>query len=200
MTIVNEVAYENAIERNIRINAAKTRSAKWMAWPGANRVNDFLFQMGEFESTYREDGNFDKLHPVVKASLGTFYSDMQGSVTKFGGLTENQHNAALAMIRRAEERVAGWAKKRAEEGAASGWIGTVGERRDFALTIRHIVEMEGQYGMSYLHILNDAQGNVVIYKGTKLLGDAGEFLTIKATVKEHGEREGVKQTKIARPA
>ena len=26
-----------------------------------------------------------------------------------------------------------------------------------------------------------------------------ETLTVKATVKEHGEREGVKQTKIARP-
>jgi hypothetical protein len=59
--------------------------------------------------------------------------------------------------------------------------------------------MEGQFGTSYLHIMNDAQGNVVIYKGTKILGGKTETLTVKATVKEHGERDGVKQTKIARP-
>jgi hypothetical protein len=200
MIIVNETAYNNAIDRNIRMNAAKTRSTKWMALPGANRINDFLFEVGEFSPSYREDGSVDKRHPVVKASLGTFYADMQGSVMKWGGLTGNQHDAALAMIRRSEERVAGWAAKRAEEGAASNWIGTVGAREVFTLTIHRIIEIDGQYGLSFLHILKDRDGNVVIYKGTKVLGDMGEIVTVKATVKEHGEREGVKQTKIARPA
>mgnify|MGYP000270542888 CR=1 FL=1 len=45
--------------------------------------------------------------------------------------------------------------------------------------------------------MEDIDGNVVIYKGTKLYEG---FVIIKATIKEHGERDGVKQTKIARPA
>ena len=45
--------------------------------------------------------------------------------------------------------------------------------------------------------MEDADKNVVIYKGTKLYEG---IVTVKATIKEHGEREGVKQTKIARPA
>ena len=191
--IENEMKYEAAIERNIRANASKTRRASWIATADGQRADDFLFQYGEFDYTNTH-------HPVVKAALGDFYEAMRDNVLEWGGLTDAQTRAVIGMITRAEARVAGFAAKRAEEAAGSNWIGTVGERRDFTVTIRHIVTMEGVYGTSYLHILNDAQGNVVIYKGTKCLGDRGETLTVKATIKEHGEREGVKQTKIARPA
>jgi hypothetical protein len=193
--IANETAYENAIARNIRINATKGRATRWLATADGRRANDFLFGIGEFDTD--ENGN---LHPVFKAARGDFFHKMRESLIQWGALTEGQTNAVLAMITRTEAKVAGFAAKRAEEAATSQWIGTVGQRRDFTLTIRHIVDMEGIYGTSYLHILNDDAGNVVIYKGTKLLGDRGERLTVKATIKEHGEREGVKQTKIARPA
>ena len=191
--IENEVAYNRAIDRNIRANANKTRRATWLATPDGKRADEFLFQYGEFEHTNTH-------HPVVKASLGDFYSAMRDAAMEWARLSPAQTRAVIGMITRAEARVAGYAAKRAEEAAGSNWIGTVGERRDFTVTIRHIHTMEGLYGTSFLHVLNDAAGNVVIYKGTKCLGDRGETLTVKATVKEHGEREGVKQTKIARPA
>lgn len=199
MTIVNRTAYENAIARNIKLNAAKTRSAKWLALDGAKRINDFLFEMAEFAPTYREDGSLAGSHPVVKASYGTFYTTLRDSVSVWGGLTDGQHDAALAMIKRSEDRVAGYAAKRAEEAATSNWIGTVGVRQMFTVTIRKVIMIEGVYGASYLHIMNDADGNVVIYKGTNVLGQEKQTVTVKATIKEHGEREGVKQTKISRP-
>ncbi len=197
--ILNEARYEAAKSRNIRLNANKTRRAKWMALDGAKRVDEFLFEQGEFEPSYREDGYFVAMHPVVKACLGDFYTKMRESVNEWGGLTEGQTNAVLAMIERGEERVAGYAAKRAEEAAKSNWVGTVGERRDFTVTIRNVVVIDGVYGASYLHIMHDADGNSVIYKGTNVLGEKGALVTIKATIKEHGEREGVKQTKISRP-
>jgi len=197
--IENELAYERAIDRNIRANANKTRRATWLATPDGKRADEFLFQHGEF-ATVDSKVYLREVHPVVKAALGDFYSAMRDAALEWARLTPAQTTAVIGMITRAEAKVAGFAAKRAAEGAASGWIGTVGERRDFTVTIRHIHTMEGQFGTSYLHILNDAQGNVVIYKGTKCLGDRGETLTVKATVKEHGERDGVKQTKIARPA
>lgn len=193
--IHNEAAYENAIARNIRTNAKITRRREWLKMNGAERVNAFLFQLDEFA---RVDGN--NTNPIVKAASGDFYHAMQDNVLDYGSLTEKQTNAVLAMIARAEAKVAGYAAKRAEEAATSNWIGTVGKREMFTVTIRHIVTLDGIYGISYLHIMNDDAGNVVIYKGTKCLGDNGERLTVKATVKEHGERDGVKQTKIARPA
>jgi hypothetical protein len=196
--IENEVAYNRAIDRNIRVNANVTRRKSWMSTAEGKRANDFLFQDGEF-APVDSAIYLNQMHPMVKASLGDFYSAMRENVLEWGGLTVAQNRAVMGMIARAEARVADFAAKRAAEAEASGWIGTVGERRDFTLTIRHIHTMEGQYGTSYLHILNDAQGNVVIYKGTKILGGKTETLNVKATIKEHGERDGVKQTKIARP-
>lgn len=202
--IENEARYAAAIERNIQNNARKTRSAKWLATDGGKRANAFLFELDEFEPTYREDGRFEATHPVVKACLGDFWTKMRNSVADWGGLTEGQTNAVLAMIERGEARVAERAKARAEQAAKdadmSGWVGTVGERRLFTLTIRMVFEMEGQYGYSYLHVMHDADGNVVVYKGTNKLGAMNDTVTVKATVKEHDVRDGVKQTKISRPA
>lgn len=201
--IENEARYAAAIERNIQNNARKTRSAKWLATEGGKRANAFLFELDEFEPTYREDGRFEATNPVVKACLGDFWTKMRDSVADWGGLTEGQTNAVLAMIERGEARVAERAKARAERAAKdadmSGWVGIVGERRLFTLTIRMVFEMDGQYGFSYLHVMHDADGNVVVYKGTNRLGSMNDTVTVKATVKEHDVRDGVKQTKIARP-
>lgn len=192
--VSNQTAYEAAIARNIRMNAQKTRRAVWMKLEGAERVNEFLNQFGEFSPSYGEDGRYAAQHPVVKAAHGNdFYHAMQDNIMSYGGLTEKQNAAVLAMIERAEEKVASYKNK----GATSNWIGTVGKRETFVLSVRHVVTLEGIYGISYLHIMEDADKNVVIYKGTKRYDG---IITVKATVKEHGEREGVKQTKIARPA
>ncbi len=200
--IEHEAAYAAAIDRNIRNNARKTRSAKWLATADGKRANAFLFEHDEFEYTMLADGTCFT-HPVVKACLGDFYTKMHNSVNEWGGLTEGQTNAVLAMIARGKARVAERAKARAEQAAKdadmSGWIGTVGERRVFTLTVRMVFEMEGIYGTSYLHVMHDADGNVIVYKGTNRLGDKGDTVTVKATVKEHDVRDGVKQTKIARP-
>lgn len=202
--IENEARYEAAIERNIRNNARKTRAAKWLATEAGKRANAFLFELDEFEPTYSEDGRFEAIHPAVKACLGEFWTKMRDSVADWGALTDGQTNAVLAMIERGEARVAERAKARAEQAAKdadmSGWIGVVGERRMFDLTIRMVFEMEGQYGYSYLHVMHDADGNVVVYKGTNKLGSMSDAVTVKATVKEHDVRDGVKQTKISRPA
>lgn len=201
--IENEARYEAAKERNIRINGNKTRRAKWMEMQGAARANSFLFELDEFEPTYRDDGRFEAINPVVKACLGDFYTKMHDSVVEWGGLSEGQNNAVLAMIERGEARVAERAKAREDARQAdadkSGWIGTVGERSLFTLTIRMVVEIEGIYGYSYLHVMHDADGNVVIYKGSNQLGKKGDTVTVKATIKEHDTRDGVKQTKISRP-
>jgi predicted Fe-S protein YdhL (DUF1289 family) len=201
--IQNEARYEAAIRRNIEINARKTRAAKWLATADGARANAFLFELDEFEPTYRDDGFFHDTHPVVKACLGDFFVKMRESVNEWGGLTDGQTNAVLAMIERGEVRAAERAKAREEARQAdadkSGWLGTVGERRVFDLTIRMVIAMEGQYGYSYLHVMNDADNNVVVYKGTNCLGERGGKVSVKATVKEHDIRDGVRQTKISRP-
>ena len=76
------------------------------------------------------------------------------------------------------------------------------------LTIGHIVVLDGAYGTSFIYIMEDADKNVVIYKGNSdavgwtsegTVRSKGDTLTITATVKDHGVRNGVKQTVIQRP-
>ena len=81
-------------------------------------------------------------------------------------------------------------------------LGSVGEKLTVTLTVKHVVALDSIYGTSYIFICNDTtpEANVIIYKGTsRTFPDKGETATIIATVKEHGVRDGVKQTCIQRP-
>ena len=203
--VENAGAYIRATEARIAANRCKGNRKRWEAESGLDVVNrclEFLGEYGEFAriEVMDEDGYItsSKPHPLVKASYGEFFSKMNHAVHDWGRLSPGQERAVLAMIARAEERVAGRDKQRAEEAAKAQWIGTVGERREFVLKIVHVHEMIGQYGISYITVMKDDAGNTVVQKGT-YVGYKGCTVTIKATIKEHGERDGVKQTIITRP-
>ena len=109
-------------------------------------------------------------------------------------------------IKRIEE-----AKRRAEEkealGANSEYVGTVGERTEFEVKeVKLLTSWESQYGITYLYRFIDKNDNVLIWFASTSLGkwvdgewhDAENVERIKATVKDHSERDGVKQTIITR--
>jgi hypothetical protein len=48
------------------------------------------------------------------------------------------------------------------------------------------------------NLLKDADGNIFVYSGKELC-EKDQKVTVKATVKRHQERDGVKQTAISRP-
>jgi len=137
-----------------------------------------------------------------------FLGSLASAYDKYGKLTEGQVNAVRKSIIKREERRAEWADKKAAIDAKREHIGTVGEKMTLDLTISHVVVLEGMFGTSYIYIMEDANQNTVIYKGTsKAVGWTldgafrvkGDTLTITATIKDHGVREGVKQTIIERP-
>jgi hypothetical protein len=47
--------------------------------------------------------------------------------------------------------------------------------------------------------IRDTNGNIIIHKGSKPNWEKGEVVIVKATVKAHNDRNGVKQTIITRP-
>ena len=81
------------------------------------------------------------------------------------------------------------------------FVGEVGERRVFKLTVKRSRAFNGDYGIYRIITLEDEHGNVIVYKGgsDELYLDDGESVEAKATVKEHGEFNNVKQTTITRP-
>ena len=89
-------------------------------------------------------------------------------------------------------------KMKAERAVKSNYVGTVGVRQEFVLTVVYVHAFEGVYGWSYINICHDADENVVVYKGTQDWGKGSE-VTCMAKIKNHDVREGEKQTIIQRP-
>jgi hypothetical protein len=186
--IENPVAYENAIKRNIIANANKT----WYAnTPRASEIDEAL-NAGRTNNGYTD----------------SFIGSVAEAYDKYGKLSEKQSQAVLKCIDAHAARKAEWANQKAALDATRQHLGTVGQKITLNLTIRHIVSLEGIYGTSYIYIMEDADQNIVIYKGNSdvmawtpegTVRGKGDTFTISATVKEHGVRDGVKQTVIQRP-
>ena len=145
----------------------------------------------------------DLLLAVAKLdNVPAFVDDVISKGRKYGTLSDAQ----VAAVQKTIERELA---KKAQD-AASGWVGTVGERITVDATVVFVTSYEGVFGTTHVHGLRDAAGNVLIHKGAKLLIDVidgypqhvkkGEPVRFSATVKEHGTRDGVKQTILARPS
>lgn len=220
----NPERYRAAAQARIAANGRRGKFARWekecASDPVRQRALEFITQTGEFNSRdhYVEDANGDfiptarakQIDTIIRAA-GPLYWKLFESVSEWGAPTPKQEQLIIDMLAKAEGRVQERDAKRTEQlsqdRAASQFIGTVGERRAFELTLRMSIDLETQFGLSTIYIFNDDAGNVVVYKGTKYLLNAqgdrlqkGERITFKAaTIKAHNERDGVKQTIIARP-
>lgn len=190
-------AYASAIKRNIIANAQKTWRA---ATPRHAEIEEWLMSNG------RDDG-----HTFTDTFAGSLLAALYYN---YGKLSEKQCAAVLKIIdtaasRRAERQVAFDAQK-----ALSAFVGTVGERKTFKLTVDKVLEIEVErFSYPYSNVMSiflmrDEAGNRVIYKTKSSLclniGEhsmyvkAGDKIEIKATIKSHEEYKGEKQTIVQR--
>lgn len=190
-TIEHPEAYERAIRARMIANAAKT-------W----RQN--TARAAEIEDALHPGRTYDDYGHMRYAD--NFIGSLARAFDSFGKLTPNQCAAILKGIDARAERRAQFAAQDAALAATRRHIGTVGEKITVTLTMKKIIQLEGMpFGgrpsVTYIHIMEDADRNVFVYKGTAAAFaiDKGETVTVTATVKEHGERNGTKQTIIQRP-
>lgn len=98
--------------------------------------------------------------------------------------------------------------RRSEQVVSDEWVGTIGKRQEFAVTIESERITEGYYGSTIIYNFRTANGELLVWfcSGAGLCTDGqgslkpGDALTIKGTVKDHGEFRGMKQTKLNRVA
>jgi hypothetical protein len=174
--VENEAAYFKAIDQRISVNRVKGRTQRW----------------------YKEDPSRESLMMLLareEARSGSFMEAMQTAFEQWGSLTLGQEAAVRKVF---DSRTAKRAEYR-ERDAASAHFGTEGKREIFTLTVRNIVEFETSYGTMRITIMADGAGNIAIHKGHSLPVAKGETYTMKATVKEHGSRDGILQTVLSRP-
>lgn len=85
-----------------------------------------------------------------------------------------------------------------EERKDSEYFGTIGEREEFTLEVIKKSGFSTQFGWTVLHIFKDQNGNTATWFSSNKEFEVGETVTLKATVKEHREYEGTKQTVLTR--
>ena len=183
--IENEAAYSAAIKRNIIGNAQKT----WLA--NTERSEEIFTAVNAGRII---DGQYGHM-----CYADNFLGSMAHSFDTYGKLTEKQSAAVLKGIDARQVKLEQWAQERAARDAASEWVGYIGKRIELTLTVNHVVTLCGNYGVTFINLCRDNFDNAVVYKGSNDLKFHGDKVTVKATIKAHETRDGVKQTIISRP-
>jgi hypothetical protein len=203
--VENEDRYIKAAQERIAFNAIRGNRKRWLAaHADGERLVEFLFQFGEFQNRPDITGG------LFNSEYGELILNLRNQLDGRGSLSEKQTEIVRKCLAQRIKWAAERAEKRASADAASGWVGTVGERAKFDVTVLFVTFYEGAFGKVYIHGMKDDAGNVIIHKGSALLVDIidgyprqinkGERVSFSATVKEHGTREGVKQTIVTRPS
>jgi len=121
-------------------------------------------------------------------------------VVRGGYVSSRMAGIAASLLPMVERELGRRAEREVESRrrAASEYVGEVKMRRVFELRVLWVVDLEGEFGVTHLHVMVDGDGNYFKWStGTRSL-DVGRTYRLRATVKKHEEYRGTKQTVIAR--
>ena len=80
----------------------------------------------------------------------------------------------------------------------SEYVGEIGDKLELELFIRQTISLDGYYGPSTMHIMEDADENVFVWTTTAKTLTEGARYKVKGTVKDHRVYKHVKQTILTR--
>jgi hypothetical protein len=141
-------------------------------------------------------------HPDLRAATdsdNSFVVDVMRKLHKYGNLSDAQ----IAAVKRALIRDAEWKVKRAAqhaEDAKSEFIAEVGKRITLTAEVVATKPIESFYGDKLFIMLRSGDDIAVTFYSGMDGYEKGETVTIKATVKAHETRDGIKQTMLTRIA
>lgn len=127
----------------------------------------------------------------------TFFDKIHLSIMEYGAPTQGQADAVRRIMAQDAEKKAKWAEK----DAASQHIGAIKDKIEVEAVVTFQTSFENSFGFTTITGFRSGD-NVIIHKGTNPLHreiKKGDRVTLKATIKDHAERNGVKQTIVIRP-
>lgn len=80
----------------------------------------------------------------------------------------------------------------------SNWVGEIGVRQEFTVTVHSVIDHEGDFGWVGIHKMVDDQGNQMTWFCSGKPLEVDETVKVKATVKGHDTYKGTKQTVVNR--
>ena len=197
--------YRAAIDRNIKLNAKKTRKRKFLA---IERNNKAIMKITEMLMEWSNQNSSEEIKN--KIFVNKFYYgvalDLHNSFEEYGQLTEKQIN----FIHTFDDKMKTNMEKNAERNAEkmqSKPIGIIGNRQEFNLTILRVKESDLQvsynnYVTSFKHDLIDADKNLfTMYSSKNYLeeNNNNNEINISAIVKAHKIFNSVNYTHIKCP-
>jgi hypothetical protein len=219
--VENEAAWTAAAKAQIEQRAADKKMREFKA---ANAdaeailkfVEDKAFTWAGDDLLYRAGDNVRNLEPR------TFFDKIYLSILKWGAPTQGQADAIRRIIDQEDAKKAEWAAR----DARSEHIGVVGDKIEVEAVVYFQTGFSSQWGCTTITGFR-AGDNIIIHKGTPPKVDGakperwnsrydetthtwvqydfkreiakGDRVILKATIKEHSERNGVKQTIVTRP-
>jgi len=178
-------AYERATNARIRANANKTFRELNPDWA---QIEDLLSK-GRDGFSYKE----------------TFIGSLCKGYDIFGKLSDKQIAIVRSMIEKNQLRAEEAKKQRILQAANSKHVGTVGEKIELIVEVKHIAEFNSAIRYSYYdsglrraYIMVDADGNSVVVFSADLDMTKGKKYNISAKVKAHNVRDGEAQTILQR--
>ncbi len=162
----------------------------------AEKEARFQMNLLSFSSSKPEIFDFLDKNKDCQGPGCEFITSLYYAVKNYGKLTEKQESAILRMM----------------NPKVSNYVGEIGKKQEFVMTLNKVNCFEGQWGTIYYNIFSDDVGNVIVYKGTASFSmdveldygwsmkncEVGDKVILTAKVKAHTEYKGMKQTIIER--
>ncbi len=82
--------------------------------------------------------------------------------------------------------------------STSQFVGTVGERDEYELTVKRAVGLTNRFGYTTMHIMEDEEGNIFVWTTAATALNEGTKYLVRGTVKDHSVYKGTNQTILTR--
>lgn len=165
--------------------------------PTADDLKEILFynqvskRLAEIEPDYPLIGEIDEFASKITDTYGYMYNAKTAWLSEYCECRDFGLIASLVSVYlREKERE----EQRRSEARVSEFVGDVGDRIEFEVASAKVISYNDMWG-TYYYLLKDAKGNAYIWSTNKSI-EGGDV--IKATVKQHSEYKGLKQTVITR--
>ena len=97
-----------------------------------------------------------------------------------------------------EDKVKAFVETLIFEPGTSEYVGAIGQRLELNLTVTNAIELDGNYGRSTMHIMEDDDGNIFVWSTSAKTLAEGSTFHCKGTVKDHRVYRNNKQTVLTR--
>lgn len=208
---VLRLASASIMERGFVSRKAARDNEYSQLWPTADEVslwleppkkkgNDWKDPKITAQSDRLAFGTWWWLQELSKTGQNNEYLDNLTALSKVGYVPRRGIGLAAsapASYRRAQEKILEVEREYCKN-KDSEHIGEEGQRVQLTVRVEKVIELEGNYGITYLHKMRTLEGDLVTWFGSKCLIDGATY-TMRAAIKRHDVYKDTKQTVITRP-